>query len=875
LKPPRIARWLLRVTTAPADRPFLLADAEEEFTSMLQQDGQKAARAWYWRQALASAGPQVRERARATAARIRHARPSPRGAIADFGQGIRWVRRHPSTAGTVVLTLAIASGAALAAFAIVESVVLRPLPFPSAGRIVSIRVTGPTLPPAVWSSSLLNFRDWRARARAFAVMSAYTEVPMRLTGLGEPRQIEGIRVAEDFEAVFGLQPALGRFFAAGEFVEGAHRSVVLSHGFWTRQFGADPAVVGRTLTLDEQAFEIVGVLPATGVAYPAAAPDLWVPLVARKGVFWENARNTGWLQVIGRVRDDSSVAAASAELSSIAAAMALENPASDRERTSAELRPISEELVGAVAPVLLLVGLAVAAVLLIACANIANLLLASASSRGREFAVRAALGAGRTRLARQVLGESLLLCGVGTAAGLGIAPILVRAFLAIHPSPLPRAVDAAFNPLMWAAAASIAIAAATFLSVPQVLQARRGDLRSGRAGSSRSTATRVDRAFRAALVTVQIGLSFVLVVAGVGFLRTLGHLQAVDTGFRPDGVMTFTVTPAPSRFGSGAASLRFYESVVDEIKRIPGVRGAAAAVGVPMTIGGWRFGITPPGATAATLVTVNLATGGYFETLGIQLREGRLLTDAEQRSAQAVVVVNEPLGRILGNGESAVGRRLQYSGRSWEVVGVVQGARTRRPRDEPMPEVFLPWHMAGARPQAIVVRTTGDPLQLLAAITTRVQAIDPSAPLADVARLDDRLRESVAGERFRASLVASLAGVALALAALGAYSVTAYTVARRRREYGIRLALGERPWSIWRRAVFSTVAPACAGCAAGAALSLAAARWIEAFLYGVSARDGVTFAVAAILLLTIAVAAGSRSARRASTLRPAEALANE
>jgi hypothetical protein len=291
-----------------------------------------------------------------------------------------------------------------------------------------------------------------------------------------------------------------------------------------------------------------------------------------------------------------------------------------------------------------------------------------------------------------------------------------------------------------------------------------------------------------------------------------------------------------------------------------------------MTLGGWRFGIMPPGATAATLVTVNLSTSGYFDTLGIPLRAGRLLTEDEQRRGENVVVVNEALARILGEGGSAVGRRLQYSGRSWEVAGVVAGARTAGPRGEPMPEVFLPWHMAGARPQAIVVRATGDPLRLLPAITARVQNIDPSTPLADVARLDDRLHRAVAHERFRASLLAALAAVAVALAALGAYSVTAYNVARRRREYGIRLALGERPASIWRRAMVATGAPACVGCLAGIAGSLALARWIESFLYRVSPSDAPTLALATAFVLLIAFAAGSSSARRASRVNPATAL---
>jgi putative ABC transport system permease protein len=292
--------------------------------------------------------------------------------------------------------------------------------------------------------------------------------------------------------------------------------------------------------------------------------------------------------------------------------------------------------------------------------------------------------------------------------------------------------------------------------------------------------------------------------------------------------MTFLVNPPPSRAAAETA-LPFYESIVDAIDDVPGVRAVAAAVAAPMTSSGWRFGVRPSNASAAVLVGVNLTSPRYFEALGIRVREGRLLTSDEQRRGVAVAVVSEQLARLLGG--NVLGRRFDYSNTRWEVVGVVEGVRHLRPREEPIPELFIPWPNAGRRPQSIIVRADGDPMSLLPAITARLRTIDPTVPLMGIARLDDRLRQAVAAERFRASLLASLAAIAIVLAALGAYSVTAYSVSRRTREYGIRLALGEQPISIWRRALSAGAGPAIAGVVLGAAISWSTARWLESFLY--------------------------------------------
>jgi predicted permease len=793
---------------------------------------------------------------------------------ADLGQSWRWIRRHGALSLTVVATLTVAFAAVLAALSVLNDVVLRPLPFPSPERIMEVRVTGPTVARGIRASSRPNFEDWRERTRSFDALAAYgyPEAPLRLTGRGEPRELDAVRVTIDWPRVFGLTAASGRLFTERDFGNGAAPVVVLTHAFWRSEFGADPAAVGRTLTLNGRAHEIVGVLPDTDLSYPVDAHAIWLPLIPAPGAFWEHARETGWLFVVGRLRDGVSQAEAEAELTSVARALAVEHPKSNRDRTDAELTPVSDALLGPIAPVLVMIAIALGAVLLIACGNIVNLLLASAAARAREFAVRAAIGAARTRLVGQIASEALILCGVAGGAAIGLSPALARAFISLYPTALPRRVDTGID--AWTIGAGLALAAlgTLLLAVPQAVRAVRVDVYRAIAASARATESRADRVIRTALVTVQIALSFVLIAAGAAFVRTFDRLARVDPGYRAKDVMTFTVTPSPAS-GSGAAALQFYESVIDGIRQLPGVRNAAAAVAAPMATGGWSFGLRPHGASADVLVGVNLTTAEYFEALAIPLRAGRLFTAAEQRTGNAVALVNEPLAKLLD--DRVVGRGFDYTGRRWEIVGVVGGIRQRGVRQEPAPELFIPWHMAGGRPQTVIVRADGDPLRLVPAITARVHVIDPTAPVSNVARMEDRLNDAIVGERFRATLLASLAGIAVALAGLGAYSVTAYSVARRTREYGIRLALGEPPASIGRRALAAAVGPAIAGVAAGAVIVIAAGQWIESFLYGVSGRDAMTIVSTAVALVSLAAVAAAMSARRAANLSPAATLSEE
>jgi putative ABC transport system permease protein len=869
MRPPRVAEWLLRLATPRADREFLLADIGEEFERVVRESGPSAASRWYWRQAAASIRPLGRERAERQLRRVKKMRGvSTAGILGDFSQAARFLRRRPAISLTVVATLTVAFSVTLAAYSIIHAVMLAPLPFASAEQIVTVRVTGPTLSRRVRTASRPDLEDWRERSSAFAALGAYTEQPYRLTGRGEPRQIDAVRVTSDFARVFGIEPALGRGLNAADFTAGSQPVVLVSHAFWVSEFGKSPAAVGQLLRLDDRSFEIVGVLPDVGMPLPTTRSQIWVPLIPREGVFWEHARGTGWLSVIGRIRDGVTIEQADADLSAVAQNLAREYPDTNRAKIDAELVPFRTELTGPVAPMLQLLAAALAAVMIVGCANIGSLLAASGASRQREFAIRSAIGAGRLQLAGQIAAETVMLCAAAALLSLVLFPVLVAAFLTLYPSPLPRTVPQGMSVTMVLPALTLGAVVAILLIVPQLLRIVR--LRSTEdLNGVRTISTRGERASRGILVGLQVALSFVLIAAGTSFVRTVSRLYNVDPGYRSEGVLVFGVSPSPSQ-QSGEAAVQFYRQTLETIREMPGIVAAGSAVGVPMTSYGWQFGIRPPGTTTDVLVAVNLVSPGYLETLGIRLREGRLLTDAEQNGGAGVAMINEPLARVLGG--NVVGRKFPYSGAMWEIVGVIEGVRQVRPRDDPRPELFIPWHMAGRRSQSVVVRTEGDPLAHLPAITAKVHAIDPSVPLTDVARLDDRLRDAVALDRFRAVVLATLSAIAVVLAALGAYSITAFSVARRSREYGIRLALGERPSSVGRRAIVTAMLPAAIGIVAGIGITLAGAQWVQTFLYGVTAADAATIIGTAAILLVIAVMSAAPSARRAASIDPVLAL---
>jgi putative ABC transport system permease protein len=780
----------------------------------------------------------------------------------DGLQAARWLRRHPWLMVVVTGTLASAFAVCLAALGVADAALLRPLPYPEPEHLVSAWITGPARPATVRAVSTSDFIDMRDRTHAFASLVAYTPAAFTLTGRGDAREVQAVRISEGFEGVLGEGPAAGRFFDHGEFAQGAGHVVMLSHGFWQREFGGRPSAIGASLILNDVSYEIVGVVREHRVPLPDDEHDLLVPLIPRPNAFWENSRESGWLSTLGRLKSDVSLTLAQEELTSVARALEKELPATNKGRGEGRVTRLLDDLAGPVAPALYLLSAAVVALLLIAVGNVFNLLQAAASRRRVEFAVRRSLGAGR-RLTGQLFFEHLFMCGLAGLLALWIAPILSESFLAISPLAIPGAVNSGVTVLGASACGLLVLLLTIGLTIPHLMTSGRVD-ESTSLRVRAATPTRQEAVVRGALVALQMALSLVLVAASAAFVRTADRLAAVDLGFRPAKVLTLTATPSPGRYKTPEATLQHYRTMVDAISAVPGVESAATAVGVPLTSGGWQFSMRRPGEEANTMITVNLASDRYFETIGTRLLSGRLLTPEEQRNGASVVIINEPFARFLAGDGNAVGLKLPYSGRNWEIVGVVEGARQRSPRRASIPELYLPWSQAGARPESFVVRTASDPMDLAPAIVAALRRIDAATPVSKVVPLSDRVEDAMRAELFRAALLATLAIVAVILAGLGAYGVTAHVVESRIPEYGIRLALGETQGSIVRRALRSAVAPTLTGVIAGAALMLGAGDRLTTFIFDTNPRDAMTLGTAAIALVALSILAGLRTARVAA-----------
>ena len=790
----------------------------------------------------------------------------------DVYQAVRSVRRHARISAAVVMTLGAALGAALAVAAVVDAVLLRPLPFPDPDRVVLLWNTGPQLPANVRAISFQDLEDWRTSATSLDALSGYTPVSATLTGRGEPRRIDGMRVARDFDRVLGVRAMRGRLFTADDFLA-ASAPIVLTAPFWRREFGGRDDAVGQTILLDDRPRTIVGVLADQGMPFPTTAHQFWTPLAPRPGAPWESSRGTGWLNGIGRLRPDVTLSAGQAELTSIARALADRFPASNKDRQAIAVRPLKDELVAQTRAALWLVAAAVCALLLVAYGNVVHLLVAHVVVRQREFAVRHALGATAGRLARQVGIEAFALGLAAVALGLAIAPRLIEVFAALPASALPRQGEIAIGPAILRWAPWLLLVTTGVIAWPHARLAMRSV--APIAASARVAGQRGDRRVRQMLIATQVALSVVLLLAGGLFVRTLMALESVDTGFSSEDVLTMQVTPSRSLAPSAGATMAFYQSALDEIGAIPGVEAVSASTGVPFVVAGWTFSISAKAASGERrqLVRVNVASPGYFDALRVPILAGRPMTVDEHRGGADVIVVSRSVARLLFGDADAVGRTLDYSGRRWTIVGEVPDLRQRRLEDAEAPEVYLPWHNAGQRPQAIAVRASGSAgASIRDLVARRLRDIDPGVTLAEVGRLEDRVAETLAPQRFRATLLASLAALASMLSLFGVYSVTAFAVATQAREQAIRVALGETSASARLRVVGASLRPALAGAVLGVAAAWMAGRFVESFLFEVRATDPRFLTAVPIVLVSLTILAAWLPASRLAHLNPAVVL---
>jgi putative ABC transport system permease protein len=805
--------------------------------------------------------------------------------LKDLAYALRALQRTPGFAAAAVLSLALGLGANTALFSAVDAVLLRPLPYRDPDRLALVWSVTSAYPQM--ENSLLDFRAYRDRTGSFAGMAAYYN-SMRNAAVerGEPERVAVGRVTHELSAVLGVQPELGRFFGAEEEQWGRHQVLVLSHRFWMRRFGGDPAVLGRSLTVDGEPWTILGVMPA-GFTFDDPAIELWAP-ISFKPDSDMLTRGNHFVQVVARIKPGVAFEAAQRDLLRVAEALAREFPTN--AGMGATLQPLRESISGAVRPALLLLLGAVGAVLLIACANLANLLLARGAARSREIAVRAALGATRTRLVRQLLTESVLLAVAGGALGCALSAWALSGISALGGEMLAQLPPLRLDLRVLAFTLGLSLLTGVAFGLAPALLLSRQTLADALKDASSAASPRSGR-LRSALVIAEVALSVAL-LAGAGLLlRSLRALQHVDPGFRSGQVLTANLQLPVRRYPDDAAVLAFSREIMSRLKALPGVTSVGVGSNVPMTSSSWGKMISaegepePANLDAVKDCLFQLVTGDYFQALGLQLVRGRFPDNPKEPA----IVINETAARQLFGGKDPLGRRVWLGPPErflpdltrpfprYTVAGVVRDVRSRSLSRAPRAEAWLRMELSdeGGNTLYLAVRFGGAPGPVTRALRETVRDLDPEQAVADVKTMAERTGASVARERFSALLLALFAVLALVLAVLGVYAVMAYSVAQRTREIGVRMALGAAAGDVLSLVFRRGFALVGAGLAIGLLGSLAGSRLLGALLFGISATDPGTFAAVALVQAAVAAIALYLPARRASRLHPAVALRTE
>ena len=802
--------------------------------------------------------------------------------LRDLRHACRLLRRQPAFTGVAILTLALGIGTTTAVFTIVNGVLLRPLPYRDPSRLVML-FYGHQGRVSPWLSPL-NVRDYVGPSESFAEASAVVPLTVNMTGLGDPERLQGARVSWNYFKVLGVSMALGRALAEGD-AQGDSNQVVLADGLWRRRFGGRPDVVNSTTMLDGQNVTIVGVAPPA-LKFPAAA-EFWQPLIFKPRDLAPAARGAQWVQVLARVKDTVSPGQATTALQTVADRLATEFPQTEKDAT-VMATPLQERIVGGIRPTLVTLFGSVTLVLLIACANVANLLLARGQTRGREVAVRAALGASRRQLIAQLLTESLVLGVLGGAAGAGVAFCFVRALVLLGPTSIPRlpelSVDVhvlAFG-LAMTLVTSIVCGLTPALAVSGRSNERFALSNRGAVGASGTRARRV------LVVSELAGAAMLLVGAGL-LIRSYVEVQHVEPGFESDGVTTFSVSLPAGRYADPASPRGFVSALLSRLEAEPGVQSAAVAMGLPFTsdlnaITGFRHeGQVEPDSASMPTASMRIVSPGYFETLKIPIRDGRPFDRRETATSPEVVLINERAAQRFFSGQNPVGQQIRVSAELARdarngpktIVGVVGNIKYGGLDEDTPAEIYLPYEQHPVDAFTIAVRTSADFIVSIPTLRHDVAELDPLLPLANIKSLAALVDASLAGRRFTMLVLLAFAAIAVTLSVIGVYGVLAYLVGQRRREIGLRLAVGASPadvvWLFVREGAALTVV----GLGAGLAGALAAGRWISTLLFGVTPADPVTLVTVVCALAGAAVCAIYVPARRAAAVDPSDALRAE
>jgi putative ABC transport system permease protein len=804
--------------------------------------------------------------------------------LQDVRYGARTLRKNPGFTFFAAVVLALGIAANTAIFSIADTVLLRPLPYRDAGRLVMVWEDSAPYGFPRDTPAPGNFSDWKARNEVFEDMAASSDGTFNLTGDGNPQEILGRYVTANLFSVLGTRVALGRDFRPEDDIPGTARVAILSHGLWLQRFGGDPQIVGKEMHLNYEKYAVIGVMPR-GFQFPDREAQLWVPAQFTK----ERLANHGnhFLNVVARLKPGIPLKTANANLATIAKQLEKEHP-EENAKVGAYAIPLREEISGDIRPAILVLVGAVCFVLLIACANVANLLLARASGRRREMALRLTLGASRGRVIRQMLTESILLATLGGSTGLLLSFWGTPFLASLIPAGIAPLSGTEVNGRVLLFTLVVSITTGMLFGIMPALRVSGLDLvDSLKQGGGRSGLGSGGRRLRDALVVCEVALAIVLLSGAALMIRSLENLYHLDPGFRADHVLVMR-TPLPrQKYEAFAPRAAFYDQVLERVDRIPGVVAAGYTTWVPLTNTGGATGIlvenqpTPPPGQRL-IPNVRIVSRNYTRALRMKLIKGRLFDEHDGAGTQAVALINETMARECWHGGDPIGRRFTRGDPpekpEWITVAGIVGDVHQAGLDVPArPEMYLPYQQQdfGFEPEYLAVRISGDPMLLAEAVRKEVWTVDKEQPVAGVMPLEDLVDDNLAPRRIQASLLGGFAGMALLLASLGIYAVLSFAVTQRTQEIGVRVALGAEPGDVLHLVFSQGLKLFLIGAALGLAAALALSRTLTHLLYGVSAYDPVSFASVTILLAGVTLLACYIPARRATRVDPMVALRYE
>jgi len=796
----------------------------------------------------------------------------------DLRFALRMLLKNPGFTIMAAAALALGIGANTAIFSVVNAVMLQRMPFENPDRLVMVWEQSPRTSKANVVNPF-NFLEWQARNHSFERISAMVEYDVSLAGDGEPEVVDAMSVSDGYFVILGVKPIVGRWFRPQEDVPGSDTVVIVGESLWRRRYGADPNVVGRKMLFNNQSVTIVGVMPAS-FRFPATKAEIWTPLAIDRA---QALRNGRYLITVARLKDGAIVSTAQADMNVLAPQLQQERP-DFNSKWGIEVVGLREQAIGDVrTPLLVLLG-AVALVLLIACANVANLMLMRAAGRGREIAIRAALGAGAPRIARQLLVESVLLAAIGGGAGFLIGIWATSLLTAALPDTINYAnlKTVRIDATVFLFATAISLATGILFGLAPALKAARADVQKSLRDGGRSLTG--GRSFlRGTLVVAEVALSMMLLVGAGLLIRSFAKLANVDPGFDARHILSMQISE--SSFGRDSGKmLEFNMRMLEEVRSLPGVEAAGTSHFLPLGrvipgTGLWRADRPRPKFGEEPATDVLCVLPGYFAAMNIPIERGRVFTAADRKGAPLTVVINQTLARQFFANEDAVGKRLfiqwGHTDETYEVVGIVADVHQRSLDRGANAEVFISTLQEPTTPVYLVARTHGDPKQLANAIRAKIHSLDRDLPISDVKTMDEYVSSAVAAPRFNSILLGGFAALALVLAAVGIFGVISYSVAQRTQEIGIRRALGADNSRVMRLVLAQGMGLTGIGIAVGLAGAFGVTRLLASLLFGVTPTDGFTFAGVAAVLSAVALIACYLPARRASKVDPMIALRHE